>query len=498
MDNKPFIPIYGKMAIESTGGLRAVRPMHRLKILSAAGTLEKFTVHSLIRLSGQLEKTVRYWVSHLERRELIRRSGSARVSSRGRTLIEYTWEPDGRTVIEQEILDSFPGPRAAFLERRIGAASAIAEADFISVGKELDFYEDPFAVALRVAEQWTVSAEEARDEASVQKYLDLATAEVGSLRSLLRDRETDQVRDCEMLARRLERLSQRPPIEAFRSRIKQVFRDSLERASEALGGHVRTPVAGERLLEEELALVLNATRRQEETARVVESAVGQVGRTCYVFEMAQATASRRRNAIHALGPLFTGPGSAAVKLFVVLDSHEGARSHQVMDELISLFGDSSNISSLMAADQHRDSGVGEAWETTLPILVMAATSMPTDDWLPRGLAKQALLQTWVSTHARWGAHEMARVTLNDPVIFDCSQMSTTSRTDQSQLGDRWAKFSYHHVALNQAAVRGLVMGSFNAVPEVHGDTYAHIFPEPHTGEADSLFLPSDAGLTYQG
>lgn len=488
MDKKPFLPIYGKMPVELPRGPRAVRPMQGLKILSAAGTLEKFTVHSLLRLSGQPEKTVRYWVSSLERRELIRRSGSARISSKGRTLIEYTWESDGRAIVEREILDSLPQRGAEFLQRRVDVGGRTEEADPTAAGTELDFYEDPFTTALSVAEQWTVSAEEARDEATVQRYLDLATAEVRSLRSLLRDLETDQVRDCERLARRLERLSQRPPIEAFRSRIKQVFRDALDKAAVALG-QVRTPVPGERLLDEELALVLNATRRQEDTARVVENAVGQVGRACYVFEMAQATASRRREAINALGPLFTGPGSAAVKLFVVLDSRDGARSYQVMDELISLFGDSSRISGLLAADRSQDSGVGGTWGTALPVLVMAATSMPTDDWLPRGLAKQALLQTWVTTQAAWGTHEMARVTLNDPVIFDCSQLSVTSQTDRPQIGEKWAKFSYHHVALNQAAVRGLVMGSFNAAPELHHDLHIDTFADQDSGEADHLFLP---------
>lgn len=454
MDFDGFLPDTGGMERDDDRAGAGVRPSRRSRILAAAGTLESFTVGSLARLSGESENSVRYWIDRLERGGEVARVEPERNGTRGRTVNAYRWTPGGRETVLRGIADGLPdGGRGE------GASSS----------GEIDLYEDPFESGLAIAEQWTIAAEEARDEQSVRRNLALAMAEVRSLRSLLDGEQTDHVMRCELLARRLERLSQRPPIEAFRTRIKQAFREALERASAALGGAVQQRVDSERLVEEELALVLNATRQQETTAKVVEEAVGAVGRACYVFEMAQATAARRREALRALGPLFTGPGSAGVKLFVVLDSGERVRSKSVMDDLMSLYGDSSSIGGLMAAHIAAPSPHHGGWSGSLPLMVMAATSMPSDDWLPRGLAKHALLQAWVRDHPAT-AYEMAKVTLNDPVIIDCFN-DPYGRADRRGDTDRWANFSYHQVALNYAAVRGLVQGSFST--DHHPATSGH-------------------------
>jgi hypothetical protein len=412
--------------------------MRKLKVLSAAITLDSFTVATLARLTGQSDKAVRYWIEKLVAQGHVEPSGATRISSKGRALIQYRWAANSRVLVREEVAGMLP-----------------ATAQLLLPGSDVEKYEDPFLASLSVAEQWADAAEATRDEKKVRECLAMATAEIETSRAMMARRSLDDVQRCETMTRRLERLAGRPPIEALRSKITRVFREAFERASQYVSVDTQKDTRPlEHLLSQEFALVLNgAEENVVGAAREVERTMGQIGRGCIVLEMAQVSRKNRRRALEALGPVFTGPGSAAVKVFIILSTGAG-KSHNVMEDVVSLFGDSDRFSTLM-----HGTGPGRAdyWADDLQTMFLATTSVPSDDWLPRGIAKQALLHTCLDTQTYLPHHEMAKLTLNDPVIVDV--VSTVGRRRQNR-HPRWSHFSYH-VAFNHAVIRGLVIGSFS-------------------------------------
>jgi hypothetical protein len=431
--------------------------MRKLKILSAAIALDNFTVTTLIRLTGQSDKAVRYWIDQLIAKDRVGPSGATRISSKGRALIQYRWRGNGRALTSAEVAEMFPASTPPALR------------------SDVEIYEDPFLGSLRVAEQWVATAEETRDEKKVRQCLAMATAEVETLRAMLMQRSLSDVQRCETITRRLERLAGRPPIEALRSKITRVFQAAFERASKYVSiasENESRPL--EHLLSQEFALVLNGTEAPLGAAREVERAAGLIGRTCIVLEMARVSRKNRLQALEALGPVFTGPGSAAVKVFILLNSG-GPSSHNVMEDVISLFGDADRFGTLMRGT---GPGHGDYWAEDLPTMFLATTAVPSDDWLPRGIAKQALLHNCLDARMYPPHHEMAKLTLNDPVILDIVGAGGGRRRATRQGQESWSHFSYH-VALNHAVIRGLVIGSFppadSGIADVEADHDNMIF-----------------------
>ena len=411
--------------------------MEHQKTLSAAATLDAFTIELLARLSGEDEAMVEMIVRSLLQsgRIAVRSSQPRRVKNRYR---EYTWTVGGEMATRAQV-------------RAADARSDPAE--IVSSGRDVEPFEDPFASALAMAREWIEEAEASSSEQVLSRHLSMARAEIRTLRRYLHGQPAEIFEEIEELARRVEILAGRPPIEAFRSRIRKSVFDAIRNAA----NHV--PLTSVRsdteTVDPAMAFVFDATQSYSGAASAVSHTLEQIGGSCVIFQMAQATPRRRQLALEALGPFFTGPGSAKTKVFIIIDSASDARSRKVLRELVSYFDSADRLADMLAGD--RDAADGSRGWTFEPSLFLSSISTPSNDWLPRGVLKHYLLHSYLEHAAPRQPQDLARVALNDPVIFDCVSAGPGRVQEQS------SSFSYHRVDIDPAlgaVIRGLVRGSF--------------------------------------
>lgn len=426
-----------KAMADRSGNLYIGGEMDRLRILSAAATLDDFTVELLVSLSGGETRAVEEAVAELLRQGRIHPSEPARSQAAPGSL-RFVWTVGGAMAVRAEVETARPQDRPD-----------TKSAD----GTEIEQYEDPFDAALDMARNWVEDAEGSSDEKTLDRNLSMAGAEVRALRRFLQGRPGSNVEEIEELTRRVDLLASRAPVEAFRSRIRRSVFDALRDAAQYVPLENRT--VGAVGTSPDMAFVFNATRSASDTADEVGKTVEQIGGTCVILQIADVPSSRRRQAFEALSGFFTGPGSAKTKVFIIIDSGGDVKSKTVLKELVAFFGSSERLTgSLARISDGRTVDAGWACE---PTLFLSANATPADDWLPRGLLKYMILQTYLGHAAAKTSPDLARVALNDPVVFDCvSTGIVRSRSANT-------RFAYHRVEMDYdygAVIRGLVRGSF--------------------------------------